>query len=339
MHVGVFFENAGAFVSGGSGGEDVIDQDDIATLKLVTMMAFDLKGSPEIGKALLPVQFGLSLRATFSDEGVGEEVSAGLGELASQFVGLIPVPPLMAPPVKGNGDQEGLREIMKALVFGEGFVEKSGETTGEVKMALVFQPVNQVEGLRQTFQGGPGEVEIVFQAFAVLTGKPAFEGSVEGLAASVAEGRGESGELFATGLANREPVGKRGMANFTHCRVEEIEKFGEHRRGWILVEEVYKIRVGFGKGVLNALGMKRHQWRENEGDEVRYWRANYHGGRFELYRKDGNEEEWERLYPPSTADWEALREVLWRKYQRKRCPWNLVAKVDKILGKPNEEDG
>ena len=85
--------------------------------------------------------------------------------------------------------------------------------------------------------------------------------------------------------------------------------------------------------------MTKHQWREQEDEGVRYWRANYHGGRFELFTKLGDEERWQKLAPPSTADWEALREVLWRKYQRKRCPWNLVAKVDKILGKRNEEPG
>jgi hypothetical protein len=84
--------------------------------------------------------------------------------------------------------------------------------------------------------------------------------------------------------------------------------------------------------------MKRHQWREQDGEVVRFWRANYHGGRFELYRKEGGDEDWEKLDPPSTEDWEALREVLWRKYQRKRCPWNLIAKVDKILGKTDEGD-
>lgn len=85
-------------------------------------------------------------------------------------------------------------------------------------------------------------------------------------------------------------------------------------------------------------GMTRHQWREQEGDEVRYWRANYHGGRFELFTKDGEDEHWQKLDPPGKEDWMALREVLWRKYQRKRCPWKLVEKVDKILGGPNEEN-
>jgi len=82
--------------------------------------------------------------------------------------------------------------------------------------------------------------------------------------------------------------------------------------------------------------MTRHEWREQEGDELRFWRANHHGGRFELYTKSDGDESWEKLDPPSKEVLEALRDVLWRKYQRNRCPWNLVGKVDKMLGKPHE---
>lgn len=85
-----------------------------------------------------------------------------------------------------------------------------------------------------------------------------------------------------------------------------------------------------------GLCMTRHQWREQNGEEVRFWRANYHGGRFELYTKEKESESWEKLNPPSQEDWQALRDVLWRKYQRKRIAWNMVAKVDKMLGKKNE---
>lgn len=85
--------------------------------------------------------------------------------------------------------------------------------------------------------------------------------------------------------------------------------------------------------------MTKHQWREQEGDEVRYWRANYHGGRFELFTRIGEDERWQKRNPPRKEDWHALRDVLWRKYQRKRCPWKLVAKVDKILEEPDEGSG
>ena len=85
--------------------------------------------------------------------------------------------------------------------------------------------------------------------------------------------------------------------------------------------------------------MTKHQWRGEDGDGIRYWRVNYHGGRFELYTKTGEDDRWQKLDPPSKKDWEALRDVLWRKYQRKRCSWNLIAKVDKMLGKSNEGPG
>ena len=49
------------------------------------------------------------------------------------------------------------------------------------------------------------------------------------------------------------------------------------------------------------------------------------------------DDDWNCLDPPSMEDWEALRDVLWRKYQRGRCSWNLIAKIDKILGRNDEE--
>ncbi|MDB2673912.1 hypothetical protein N9Y81_03065 [Akkermansiaceae bacterium] len=100
-----------------------------------------------------------------------------------------------------------------------------------------------------------------------------------------------------------------------------------------------KFQSWFSNEIEKTDGMTRHQWRGEDGEEIRFWRANYHGGRFELYTKTDDDDRWEKLDPPSKEVWEALRDVLWRKYQRKRCAWNLIAKVDKILGKPNEGPG
>jgi len=84
-------------------------------------------------------------------------------------------------------------------------------------------------------------------------------------------------------------------------------------------------------------GMQKHQWRKQDGDETRFWRANYHGGRWSLYTRMKEDDDWNCLDPPSMEDWEALRDVLWRKYQRGRCSWNLIAKIDKMLGLNDEE--
>jgi len=34
--------------------------------------------------------------------------------------------------------------------------------------------------------------------------------------------------------------------------------------------------------------------------------------------------------------WEALRDVLFNKYQRRRCPWKLIEDIDKRLGRESE---
>ena len=61
------------------------------------------------------------------------------------------------------------------------------------------------------------------------------------------------------------------------------------------------------------------------------YRADYHGGRWTLESQLKGDEGWARHDPLTPADWRMLREVLWRKYQRKRCPWGLIARIDRLL--------
>ena len=82
--------------------------------------------------------------------------------------------------------------------------------------------------------------------------------------------------------------------------------------------------------------MTKHQWREEVDGIVRFWRANYHGGRFTFYTQTDAEEKWTSLDPPDQEVLEAFRDVLWRKYQRKRCSYKLVAKIDKMLGRSDD---
>src|SRR5210317_1468200 len=84
-------------------------------------------------------------------------------------------------------------------------------------------------------------------------------------------------------------------------------------------------------------GMARHQWRETGDDGMRYYRAVYHGGRWTISSQLKDEEEWTPHDPPDLELWRNLRDVLWRKYQRKRCPWKMVEEIDKLL--EGEEGG
>ena len=52
-----------------------------------------------------------------------------------------------------------------------------------------------------------------------------------------------------------------------------------------------------------------------------------------------HEGDWEPIEKPTLENWEALRDVLWRKYQRKRLPFKYLEGVDKIIADLKEAEG
>jgi hypothetical protein len=85
--------------------------------------------------------------------------------------------------------------------------------------------------------------------------------------------------------------------------------------------------------------MQRHAWREATDDGLRFYRASYHGDTWTLQSQLKGEEEWTSHDPISIEEWRTLRDILWRKYQRGRCPWKLVEKIDQLLEEPGDGDG
>jgi len=82
--------------------------------------------------------------------------------------------------------------------------------------------------------------------------------------------------------------------------------------------------------------MQKHQWREQTEEGLRFWRAEYHASRWKLLTQLKGAEFWDEK-EMDRADWEKLREVLFNKYQRKRCPWEFIEKIDQPLEKMAEE--
>ena len=85
--------------------------------------------------------------------------------------------------------------------------------------------------------------------------------------------------------------------------------------------------------------MQRHQWREQTEEGILIYRAEYHASRWCLMTQLKGAEEWDMKEELAREDWEKLREVLWNKYQRKRCPWELVDKIDQRLEAMDEAAG
>ena len=75
-----------------------------------------------------------------------------------------------------------------------------------------------------------------------------------------------------------------------------------------------------------------HVWKTVGDDgEKREARAERFGGKWRFQSKRRSDAVWTYYDTPTLEDLEALRDILWRKYQRKRLPWDDVASLDKML--------
>ncbi|HEX8312036.1 MAG TPA: hypothetical protein VF614_12005 [Chthoniobacteraceae bacterium] len=75
-----------------------------------------------------------------------------------------------------------------------------------------------------------------------------------------------------------------------------------------------------------------HVWKtKTEEGERREVRAEKFGKRWRLQAKVKGEENWTYYETPLLADLLELRDVLWRKYQRKHLSWEDVGQVDRLI--------
>lgn len=75
-----------------------------------------------------------------------------------------------------------------------------------------------------------------------------------------------------------------------------------------------------------------HVWKStNEEGEKREVRAERFAGQWRFQAKVKGEEDWTYYDVPELDDLIELRDVLWRKYQRKRLPWDDVASIDRMI--------
>ena len=77
--------------------------------------------------------------------------------------------------------------------------------------------------------------------------------------------------------------------------------------------------------------MESHQWRERTADGLRFFRALHHGGRWSITSRLKGDDEWTGHDPLDPGPWRVLRGILWRKYQRRRCPWESIGEIDRLL--------
>ncbi len=75
-----------------------------------------------------------------------------------------------------------------------------------------------------------------------------------------------------------------------------------------------------------------HVWKVTTAEgEKREVRAERFGGKWRVQSKLRDEGQWTYHEVPPLEDLVELRDVLWRKYQRKRLPWDDVAAVEGMI--------
>ena len=81
----------------------------------------------------------------------------------------------------------------------------------------------------------------------------------------------------------------------------------------------------------------QHIWTErDEQGSKREVRATRFGGKWRLQAKTASDLEWTYYERPLLADLLALKEILMRKYQRRRASRDDVASVEKLIADQNE---
>ena len=76
----------------------------------------------------------------------------------------------------------------------------------------------------------------------------------------------------------------------------------------------------------------QHIWTEKDDEgRKREVRATKFGGKWRLQSKVSGEEQWTYHEPPLLEDLLALKDVIARKYQRRRASADDVASVDKLI--------
>jgi hypothetical protein len=77
----------------------------------------------------------------------------------------------------------------------------------------------------------------------------------------------------------------------------------------------------------------QHIWTEkDDGGVKREVRATKFGGKWKLQAKRSDEADWTYYDPPLLEDVLTLKELIARKYQRRRATADDVAAIDKLLG-------
>ena len=101
----------------------------------------DSKGSSQIGETLFAIEFGLRGSGPNTAKGLGKSQVTLSAKFAGEFVSLVTLPPLFAPPMEGDRNDGDLLpgNGLEPGILLPGFTENGREVPGEVEPSLILQ--------------------------------------------------------------------------------------------------------------------------------------------------------------------------------------------------------
>jgi chromosomal replication initiation ATPase DnaA len=78
--------------------------------------------------------------------------------------------------------------------------------------------------------------------------------------------------------------------------------------------------------------MKKHEWREKtEEGQTRLVTASRHAGKWQLQSRLKSEDQWTKFSVIELEDLETLLDIVQRKYQRSRLPYEHVKEIEVLI--------
>lgn len=166
----ILAEDFGAFLNRGTGGEDVVDQDNPGSFR--GLQSFSLSGQGngtlQVLQALASRESRLCWRGADSLERANHGKLEKSSEVSGDFMGLVVVALLFPRAVKRYWDESpAFVDGMAQSRISKGFGGKTREFSGKVEVFLIFQAVDQLACGIRAIENGSREAELVAQRLAI----------------------------------------------------------------------------------------------------------------------------------------------------------------------------
>ena len=223
-------QHARAFLRGGAGGEDVVDENEVSSRQFLGTHS-QLKGFAQILEAFPAGKSGLARGGADPFESIEILEIQRFREGAGQGFRLIEAAFAEALTMEGDGNENGILQFLKTRFLGHHRNGDLRQVLPEFRSFQELEGVDELDGVVIGSQRGGGKVEARLEVEAVGAFGRSLDFAIKGLSALTAAGAGEGGEFRAAGVTQVLASPEAGIAENAKGRVEPVEGWRGREEG------------------------------------------------------------------------------------------------------------